>query len=77
MRYCLPIILFFLSFAAHAQQVDTLDAAVASSRMQANSISKEKELRTEVISSAGLMKMACCNLAESFENSASINIPER
>ena len=70
----LPIVLLFLSFAAYAQQVDTLDAAVASSRMQANFISKGKELRTEVISSAGLMKMACCNLAESFENSASVTV---
>lgn len=74
MRKRLPIVLLFLSFAAYAQQVDTLDAAVASSRMQANSISKGKELRTEVISSAGLMKMACCNLAESFENSASVTV---
>ena len=74
MRKRLPIVLLFLSFAAYAQQVDTLDAAVASSRMQANFISKGKELRTEVISSAGLMKMACCNLAESFENSASVTV---
>lgn len=57
-----------------AQQVDTLDAAVATSRAQANAISRGKELRTEVISSAGLMKMACCNLAESFENSASVTV---
>ena len=28
----------------------------------------------EVISSAGLCKMACCNLAESFENSASVTV---
>ena len=74
MRYCLPTFLFLLSFIAHAQQVDTLDAAVASSRVPAGSLSRGKELRTEIISSAGLMKMACCNLAESFENSASVTV---
>lgn len=67
-------ILFLLSSAAAAQQVDTLDAAVFTDRNQANYISKGKELRTEVVSSAGLMKMACCNLAESFENSASVTV---
>lgn len=74
MRKNLSILLLFLSLAARAQQVDTLDAAVTTSRTQANAISKGKELRTEVISSAGLMKMACCNLAESFENSASVTV---
>ena len=67
-------ILFLLSSAVSAQQVDTLDAAVFTDRNQANYISKGKELRTEVVSSAGLMKMACCNLAESFENSASVTV---
>ena len=74
MRKSLSILLFFLSLAASAQQVDTLEAAVAATRTEANYISKGKELRTEVISSAGLMKMACCNLAESFENSASVTV---
>ena len=74
MRIWLPIILVLLSFAARAQQVDTLDASVATTRTQANYLSKGKEIRTEVISSAGLMKMACCNLAESFENSASVTV---
>ena len=60
--------------AASAQQVDTLDAAVYTGRQHANYLSKGKELRTEVVSSAGLMKMACCNLAESFENSASVTV---
>ena len=30
--------------------------------------------KTEMITSAGLMKMACCNLSESFENSATITV---
>ena len=67
-------ILSLLSSVAAAQQKDTLEAAVFTDRNQANFISKGKELRTEVVSSAGLMKMACCNLAESFENSASVTV---
>jgi outer membrane cobalamin receptor len=34
--------------------------------------SRTDVLKTEHISNVGLMKMACCNLAESFENSATI-----
>ncbi|MBR5056335.1 MAG: carboxypeptidase-like regulatory domain-containing protein, partial [Bacteroidales bacterium] len=37
-------------------------------------ISKLKPVKTEVISAAGLCKMACCALAESFENSASVTV---
>lgn len=32
------------------------------------------QLKTEVITAAGLQKMACCNIGESFENSASISV---
>ncbi|MDR0729395.1 MAG: TonB-dependent receptor [Prevotellaceae bacterium] len=32
------------------------------------------QLKTEVINAAGLQKMACCNIGESFENSASISV---
>ena len=74
MKRVLPLFLLFISLAAKAQQVDTLDASVATSRMLGNTLSRGKDLRTEVISSAGLMKMACCNLAESFENSASVTV---
>ena len=72
------------SFAASAQEIDTtgiygeradsLDAAVFVSRQAGNFLAKGKEIRTEVISAAGLCKMACCNLAESFENSASVTV---
>lgn len=43
-------------------------------RQQGNYLSKVTPVKTEVISAAGLCKMACCNLAESFENSASVTI---
>ena len=72
--FCL--LLLILSLPLRGQQVDTLtlDAAVSTGDVQANYLSKGKDLRTEVVSSAGLMKMACCNLAESFENSASVTV---
>ena len=58
----------------YGEQADSLEATVFTGRADANYLSKGKELRTEVISSAGLMKMACCTLAESFENSASVTV---
>ena len=58
----------------YGERSDSLDAAVFVSRQAGNYLSKGKDLRTEVISAAGLCKMACCNLAESFENSASVTV---
>lgn len=37
-------------------------------------LSRLKPIKTEVITAAGLCKMACCSLAESFENSASVTV---
>ena len=58
----------------YGERADSLNAAVFVSRQAGNYLSKVKEVRTEVISAAGLCKMACCNLAESFENSASVTV---
>lgn len=58
----------------YKERFDTLSAASAVSSAQGNYLSKFKDVRTEVISAAGLCKMACCNLAESFENSASVTV---
>ena len=60
--------------AIYGERADSLDAAVFVSRQAGNYLSTMKEVRTEVISAAGLCKMACCNLAESFENSASVTV---
>ncbi|MBQ0025138.1 MAG: carboxypeptidase-like regulatory domain-containing protein [Bacteroidales bacterium] len=49
-----------------------LDESVVTGRQAG--ISKLKSVKTEVITSAGLCKMACCALAESFENSASVTV---
>lgn len=53
---------------------EELEAARVISRQPANYLSKMASVKTEVISAAGLCKMACCNLAESFENSASVTV---
>lgn len=71
-----------LQTAAYGQQADTvygekkdsLDAAVAVGSQGGNYLSKVSPIRTEVISSAGLRKMACCSLADSFGNSASVTV---
>ena len=79
----LTIILALSSLAAYAQidtvgiygeRQDSLGAAVFVERQQGSYLMKGKAIRTEVISAAGLCKMACCNLAESFENSASVTV---
>lgn len=58
----------------YGERQDSLDAAVFVSRQDGNYLKKGSPIRTEVISSAGLHKMACCTLAESFENSASVTV---
>lgn len=37
-------------------------------------ISKLQSVKVEVITQSGLQKLACCNLSESFENSASVTV---
>lgn len=59
--------------AIYKDRKDSLNATVFVGH-QENSISRGKTLRTELISASGLQKMACCNLAESFENSASVTV---
>lgn len=59
--------------SVYKDRQDSLDATVFVGH-QDNAISKGKAIRTELISTSGLQKMACCNLAESFENSASVTV---
>ncbi len=82
-RVLTTILAAVMAGAAFAQAIDTsliykdrkdsLNATVFVGH-QENSISRGKTLRTELISASGLQKMACCNLAESFENSASVTV---
>ncbi len=58
----------------YGERTDSLKAAVFAGRQEGKYLTKGSPIRTEIISSAGLHKMACCNLAESFENSASVTV---
>ena len=51
-----------------------VESVVIEGTLGGNYISHEGILKNENISFAGLCKMACCNLAESFENSASVTV---
>ena len=53
---------------------DTEIEAVVVEATLGNYVKHEGILKGETISFAGLCKMACCNLAESFENSASVTV---
>ena len=51
-----------------------LDGITVTGRQQSNFLSKRTAFKAEVITAAGLCKMACCSLAESFESSASVSV---
>ncbi|MFH0894705.1 MAG: TonB-dependent receptor [Bacteroidota bacterium] len=52
----------------------TLGVVVVEGKNDGSYISKMKPIYTQVISSSGLQKAACCNLAESFQNSATVDV---
>ena len=52
----------------------TLESVVIEGSDGGNYIRRDGLMKNETISFAGLCKMACCNLAESFENSASVTV---
>ena len=54
--------------------VELREAVVTASYQSGTMLPKLTSLKTEVITTTGLMKMACCNLSESFENSATITV---
>ncbi len=51
-----------------------IEGVVVEGRQSGNYVKRDGILKGEMISFAGLCKMACCNLAESFENSASVTV---
>ncbi|MDR0738076.1 MAG: TonB-dependent receptor, partial [Prevotellaceae bacterium] len=81
--YLLFLFSIFISsaFAQHdthahldTTKVHEFDEVVFYGSSQTNYISTLQPIKTELITGAGLKKMACCNLAESFENNASISV---
>lgn len=51
-----------------------IESVIVESTIGGNFVKSDGLLKGEMISFAGLCKMACCNLAESFENSASVTV---
>ena len=51
-----------------------LESVTVEGALSGNYIRRDGLMKNETISFAGLCKMACCNLAESFENSASVTV---
>lgn len=51
-----------------------LGEVVVSGKQRGSTLLALTSLKTEVITASGLCKMACCNLAESFENTASVSV---
>ncbi|MDE6445401.1 MAG: TonB-dependent receptor [Alistipes sp.] len=60
-------------FALRSEGVE-LDDVVIEGTLSGNYVKHDGIMKGEMISFAGLCKMACCNLAESFENSASVTV---
>ncbi len=52
----------------------SLQEVVVVKKREANYISKINPIHTQVITTAGLQKLACCNLSESFENNATVDV---
>jgi outer membrane receptor for ferrienterochelin and colicins len=53
---------------------EALDEVTIEKRFGGSYISRLKPIKTEFITEAGLQKLPCCNLSESFENSATIDV---
>ncbi|MDR3227199.1 MAG: TonB-dependent receptor [Prevotellaceae bacterium] len=56
------------------EESQSLSGATVVARQKGSYISKLSPIMMEVITQAGLSKLACCNLAESFENTASVSV---
>ena len=52
----------------------TLDAVEIEGRQDKSFVSKLSAIKSEHITTAGLQQLACCNLSESFENSATVDV---
>ena len=68
---CMPIA---ASAATADEDTTQLKEVVVESRIRGNYLNSRAVDKREMISVTGLRKMACCTLAESFENSASVSV---
>ena len=84
MRRISLLLAFCVAALAMAQDISTatdtigtpaqLGEVVVEGTVRGNYTSQAALLKTETISRAGLAKMACCTVAESFENSAAVTV---
>ncbi|MEA3444313.1 MAG: TonB-dependent receptor, partial [Bacteroidota bacterium] len=53
---------------------EQIDEVTVFNRQKGNYLSKITAIQTETVTEAGLLKLPCCNLAESFENTATVDV---
>ena len=53
---------------------EQLNEVIVKERLGGSYLSKINSINTEVITNTGLQKLACCNLSESFENNATVDV---
>lgn len=63
----------YLEFLLRENKVQLKEVTITANQL-GTAISRFSIIKTEQISKTGLMKMACCNLSEGFENSATITV---
>jgi|YNPMSStandDraft_1061717.scaffolds.fasta_scaffold00319_1 hypothetical protein len=56
------------------QTIEVLNEVDVLERQKGEYIDKINPIKTEIITTAGLQKLACCNLSESFENSGTVDV---
>jgi hypothetical protein len=56
------------------ESIETLKEVEITEKSKGEYVDKINPIKTEVITTAGLEKLACCNLSESFENSGTVDV---
>ncbi|MCX7862797.1 MAG: TonB-dependent receptor [Bacteroidales bacterium] len=56
------------------ESIEILNEVNVEARQKGEHIDKMNPIKTEIITTTGLQKLACCNLSESFENSGTVDV---
>ncbi len=56
------------------ESIQVLNEVEITARQKSEYLDKLNPIKTEIISSEGLKRLACCNLSESFENSGTVDV---
>jgi outer membrane receptor for ferrienterochelin and colicins len=57
-----------------APQIKTLNQVIIHGQQDASQMSTAAARNTQIISASGIQRLACCSLAESFENNATVDV---